>query len=97
MLNARIRKTFFLKKLPIFSIGSPGDLTYDYKVIGNNTDDLKNLLENENEIKSQILKSKKPLFIIGESALTLKSGKYILEKAKDFLIKNNFIRDDWNA
>ena len=41
MLNARIRKTFLSKKLPIFSIGSPGDLTYDYKVIGNNTDDLK--------------------------------------------------------
>mgnify|MGYP003304116417 CR=1 FL=1 len=29
MLNARIRKVFAQKKTPIFSIGNPGDLTYD--------------------------------------------------------------------
>ena len=34
ILNARIRKTFLSKKIPVFSIGSPGDLTYDYKVVG---------------------------------------------------------------
>ena len=28
MLNARIRKVFSQKKIPIFSIGNPGDLTY---------------------------------------------------------------------
>ena len=41
MLNARIRKAFVKKQLPIFSIGNPGDLTYDYTIIGNTTDDLK--------------------------------------------------------
>ena len=35
MLNARIRKAFAQKNIPIFSIGDPGDLTYDYKLIGN--------------------------------------------------------------
>ena len=34
MLNARIRKTFVQKRIPIFSIGDPGDLTYDYTFIG---------------------------------------------------------------
>ena len=74
MLNARIRKTFLSKKIPIYSIGSPGDLTYDYEVIGNSTEDLKQILENDNKIKSYILKSKKPIFIIGESALDLNQG-----------------------
>ena len=97
ILNARIRKTFLSKKIPIFSIGSPGDLTYDYKVVGSNTEDIKKIIEGENEIKSILLKSKKPIIIVGESALALKSGKFILENLKDFLLKNNFINEEWNA
>ncbi len=97
MLNARIRKTFLSKKIPIFSIGSPGDLTYDYKVVGGKTEDIKNIIENENEVKSKLLKSKNPIIIIGESALSLKSGKFILETLKKFLIKNNYINENWNA
>ena len=42
MLNARIRKTFAKKQIPIYSIGNPGDLTYEYKFIGNKTEDIKN-------------------------------------------------------
>ena len=32
------------KKIPIYSIGDPGDLTYDYKIIGNKTDDIKKII-----------------------------------------------------
>ncbi len=97
MLNARIRKAYSQKKTPIFSIGNPGDLTYDYKIIGNKTDDIKDLINEKSEISKKILSSKKPVLIIGESALELKSGKYIFEEVKKFLIKNNFITDEWNA
>jgi len=97
ILNARIRKIFLSKKIPIFSIGSPGDLTYDYKVVGNNTEDIKKILEGENKVKSTLLKSKRPMVIVGESALALKSGKFILESLKNFLLKNNFINEEWNA
>ena len=37
------------------------------------------------------------MIIIGESALELKSGEYIFEGFKNYLIKNNFITKDWNA
>ena len=97
MLNARIRKTYSQNKTPIFSIGNPGDLTYDYTVIGNSTDDIKKILNKEVEFTNKLLASKKPLIIIGESALELKSGKYIAEEFKKFLKKNNFISKDWNA
>jgi len=97
ILNARIRKTFLSKKIPIFSIGSPGDLTYDYKVVGNRTEEIKKILEDESKINSILLKSKKPMIIIGESVLALKSGKFVLEGLKNFLIKNNFINEEWNA
>ena len=64
MLNARIRKTFVKKRIPIFSIGDPGELTYDYTVIGNTTDDLKKILNNEHEFSKKLSSSNKPIIII---------------------------------
>ena len=97
MLNARIRKVFVNKNIPIFSVGDPGDLTYNYTIIGNSTDDLKRILNKEGEFSQKLLSSKRPLVIIGESALELKSSKYIFEGFKNFLKKNNFISKEWNA
>ena len=97
ILNARIRKAFVQRKVPIFSIGNPGDLTYDYNIIGVKTDDIKKIINNENDISKKILLAKKPIIIIGESALELKSGKYIFEELKKFLVNNNLINKNWNA
>ncbi len=97
MVNARIRKAFTSKKIPILSFGNPGDLTYDYKIVGNTTEDLKRFLNKETESSKTFLKSKKPIIIIGESALELESGKFVFESIKKFLLENNFINDKWNA
>ena len=97
ILNARIRKTFVQKKIPIFSIGDPGELTYDYEIIGNSTDDIKKIINQEHKFSQKLLSAKKPIIIIGESALELKSGPYIFEKLKKFLVDNNFINNNWNG
>ena len=97
MLNARIRKAFVHKRVPIFSIGDPGDLTYEYKIIGKKTDDIRKILNSEVEFSKKLSSSKKPIVILGESALELKSGKYIVNELKNFLKKNNLINKDWNA
>ena len=97
MVNARIRKAFVKNKPPIYSIGNPGDLTYDYILLGNEVNDIKNILDEKSEINKKLKNAKKPIFIIGESVLELKNSKYILEKTKDFLIENNFINENWNA
>ena len=97
ILNARIRKAFVQKKVPIFSIGDHGDLTYEYKIVGNKTDVIRQIINKESEISKKILSSKKPIIIIGESALELQSGKYIFEEIKDYLLNNNLISEEWNA
>ncbi len=97
MINARIRKVFAQRQVPIYSIGNPGDLTYNYNIIGNTTDDIKKILTNDSEFSKKIISSKKPIIIIGESALELESGEYIIEGFKNFLKKNNFINKEWNA
>ena len=97
MVNARIRKAFIKNKTKIYSIGNPGNLTYDYTIIGKNTEDLNNLILGKSELNKKIISSKNPLVIIGESALELESGGFIFEELKDYLFKNNFINKDWNA
>ena len=61
MLNARIRKVFTQKQVPIFSVGNPGDLTYDYTIIGDRTDDIKKIFNNETEFSKKLSSSKKPI------------------------------------
>ena len=97
IINARIRKAFVKNKTPIFSIGNPGDLTYEYILLGEDTIDLKNIFDGKSKISEKLKNSKKPLFIIGESTLELKNAQCIFEKTKNFLIKNNFTNDTWNA
>ncbi|MDB9795917.1 NADH-quinone oxidoreductase subunit NuoG [Pelagibacteraceae bacterium] len=97
ILNARIRKAFVKNKTPIYSIGNPGDLTYDYTILGDDVDDVKNIFSGKSQINKKLESAKKPIVIFGESVLELKNSKYILEKTKDFLIKNNFINETWNA
>ena len=97
MVNARIRKVFKQKNIPIFSIGNPGELTYSYAKVGDKTDDIRKILNKEIEFSKKLLSSKNPIIIVGESALELQSGKYILEELKKFLKNNNFISKEWNA
>jgi len=97
ILNARIRKAYIKNKIKIYSIGDPGDLTYPYLTIGSSTLLIREIISGSHEISNKIKKAKKPIVIIGDSALYGKSGKYVFEALKNFLYQNNFIRKDWNA
>ena len=97
ILNARIRKAFRNNKTPIFSIGNPGDQTYEYKIIGDNTQTIKDIIEEKHEFNKVFDTAKKPLIIIGESALELNSGGFIFEELKNFLYQKKLISEKWNA
>ena len=97
ILNARIRKAYVKNKSKIYSIGDPGDLTYPYQNIGSNTSVIREIALDVHEISGKIKKSKKPIVIIGESALLGETGQYVFETLKSFLFSNDFIRKDWNA
>ena len=83
--------------MEIYSLNDVGDLTYPYKVISSNTDELKKIILNEHEISKKIISAKNPIVIFGQSALKLNSSGYLFEGMKKFLSENNKINDDWNA
>jgi len=97
MLNARIRKAYLKNKLKIVSLNNVGDLTYPYEYLNGKTEDIKNILEGKNSISKDIINSKKPIIILGQSILSCNSGKYIFETIKSFLKKNGKINSEWNA
>jgi len=97
ILNSRIRKAYLKNKTKIYSVGDVGDLTYPYEVLDNNTKLIKDIINNNNVMSEKIINSKKPTIIIGQSILKMKSGIYIFEEIKKYLLKNSKISNDWNS
>jgi NADH-quinone oxidoreductase subunit G len=97
ILNARIRKAYLQNKTKIISLNEMGDLTFPYQSLDGNTETVKKIIDGKHEISDLIKQAKKPMVIIGQSALKSKSSKYIFESIKLFLENNNKISIDWNA
>jgi len=97
ILNARIRKAYLQNKTNIVSLSDVGDLTYPYEFLNGSTENIMKIVENDHVISNTIKDAKKPLIILGQSALSSNSGKYIFESMKSFLKKNNKINNEWNS
>ena len=96
MVNARIRKAYLNSKTKIISLNDIGDLTYNYRSLDGKTETLKDIIEYKNDISKEIINSKKPMIIFGESFLNLKSAKYLFNSFKKFLSDNDKLTDIWN-
>ena len=96
MLNARIRKAFVNNKTKIISLNDVGELTYDYESLDGKTQTIKDIIDNNHKISTEIINSKNPMIILGESFQKLKSADYLFSSLKRFLFKNNKFTIDWN-
>jgi len=97
ILNSRIRKSYLKSKLPIYSTNHIGDQTYPYKILDNSSDLIKDIIEGKHELSDMIIKSSKPIVIIGQSVLKLKTGQFIFEELKKFLEKNKKNDGEWKS
>ncbi len=97
ILNARIRKSFINNNTKIISLSNEGDLTYPYQPLNGQTQTIVDIFEGQNDISKEILNSKRPLIILGESFFKLKSASYMFQLIKKFLKENGKISDEWNS
>ncbi len=97
ILNSRIRKAYIKNKIEIFSTNDVGDLTYPYKLINGDTEIIKSIFEDKNELSEKIKNATKPMIIFGQSSILLNSFGFIYESLKNFLFKNNKITEEWNS
>ncbi len=69
VLNARIRKAWRAKGIPVAVIGDHADLTYAYEYLGSNISDLAKVANGEG-FGEKLKAAKKPLVIVGEGAVS---------------------------
>jgi NADH-quinone oxidoreductase subunit G len=96
IVNARIRKAYLNNNTEIISLNDVGDLTYTYKSLDGSTQTLKDIIDNKNDVSKKILDAKKPMVILGDSFLNIKSASVLFYSLKEFLFKNNKYTDQWN-
>ena len=96
MINARIRKAYLSNNTRVISLNDLGDLTYNYQSLDGRVKTIKDIFENNNELSKEIIESKKPMIVFGESFFKIKSASYLFNLSKEFLSKNNKLNDHWN-
>ncbi len=96
MINARIRKAYLSNNTKVVSLNDLGDLTYSYQSLNGKVKTIKDIFENNNELSKEIIESKKPMIVFGESFFKIKSASHLFYLSKKFLSKNNKLNDDWN-
>ncbi|MCC6921021.1 MAG: NADH-quinone oxidoreductase subunit G [Alphaproteobacteria bacterium] len=78
LINARIRKTWLRSGLPVARIGAPVDLTYDVRELGEDFSILSGLADGSHDAFQILKDAKRPLLIVGMSALSRPDGAAIL-------------------
>ena len=97
ILNSRIRKAYLNNNTDIFSIGNVGDLTYPYTEFENSTKIINEIVNDEHKLSDLIKQSQKPIIVLGQSLLKMKSAPYVFEELKKYLLANKKINNEWNA
>lgn len=93
IINARLRKRYLQGGFKIASIGFNGNLTYKYNHLGSDVQALKDIFEGKSPYNQILANSKKPMLIIGSSALNGQDGEIIMNYAKKIAEKYHIINN----
>lgn len=96
-LNARIRKQWLRSNLEIGLVGEPFESTFEFDHLGADVSALKKALQGP---WGKVLQSaKRPMIIVGSSAVEHQDAKAIFETVGSFVDKNaaNFITPEWQG
>ena len=97
VLNSRIRKAYLNNKCKIGLIGKKIDLTYNYTHLSEDIIYLRDVLENKSSFTQELENSKKPLIIIGNSAINNQDGEEIIKLCSEISKKYNVINEGFNG
>ncbi len=90
LVNARIRKTWVDRKIPISMIGEAVDLTYPYEHLGTSPKDIKKALKSFGKFE-------KPMVIVGAGAFACEGGMGIQAAIREAAEALGCIKEGWNG
>ena len=97
MLNARIRRNWVERRIPIAAIGEEWDSNFPVEMLGTGPDDLKKLIKARSGFAKTLKNAKRPMLILGMGALQRTDGLAIQALAKKAAESFGMITDDWNG
>lgn len=97
MVNARIRKTWVDRRVPVALIGEEVDLTYPYEHLGTTPKDIEKLMKARGGFAKVLKEAKRPMIIVGMDALRREDGLAVQGLARDVAETFEMISDDWNG
>ncbi len=93
IINARIRKAVFERRVPVSLIGEAVDLSYNYYHAGTALKDLRKLVK---EHKGKI-KAEKPVMIIGSGVFEREDGEAVHYELRQLAEELGVVKDGWNG
>ncbi|MCS6761415.1 MAG: NADH-quinone oxidoreductase subunit NuoG [Candidatus Devosia symbiotica] len=102
LINARIRKTWRAKGLPIAVIGERAEFTYEYSYLGEGFETLAELAAGKGPFADVLAKAERPLIIVGEGAVShAKLGKQVgrdtIALAAKLATASKAVAEGWNG
>ncbi len=97
LLNARIRKRYRMRELPVGVIGEAEDLRYPYESLGAGAETLKDLAAGNGAFFEKLKTAKHPLIIVGQGALARSDGAAVLGLAAKLANAVGAVVEGWNG
>ncbi|TKC34317.1 hypothetical protein EI555_001006 [Monodon monoceros] len=100
LFNARIRKSWLHNDLKVALIGSPVDLTYSYDHLGDSPKILQDIASGSHPFSQVLKEAKKPMVVLGSSALQRNDGAAILAAVSNIAQKirmSSGVTGDWKV
>ena len=97
VLNSRIRKAYINNDCKIGLIGPSAKLTYKYTHLSDDISYLNKILRNDSDFSKVLEGAKKPLIIIGTSAINYEEGESVLKICSDISSKYNISNNNFNG
>jgi len=93
IINARIRKAQFERRVPIAVIGEAVDLSYKYAHVGTSLKDLKKFAKDY----AENVKAEKPMIIVGSGVFDREDGEALHAELHKIAEDLGCIKDGWNG
>jgi NADH-quinone oxidoreductase subunit G len=97
VINARIRKRWLAGAFPVGLIGAPVDLTYRYQHLGAGPESLAKLADGGPDFAESLKAAKRPMMIIGQTALARPDGAALLALARRLAEGLGIVKEGWNG
>ena len=93
LVNARLRKRHRQGGFTVARVGEPADLTYPVTELGAGGQTLSEIADGSHEIADALKRAKKPMLILGATAVTRSDGNAVLAAVRDIVKRYDLVQD----